>query len=179
MIFARAARLMLAFSLIGLAGAAGSAARSGAGNPELAWTEVSWPFLLDEWGTGQAFRCENTDCGLEARLFARVKRGFCNCLQGVADDAEVDRMTDFEFFGGPSRPLGAGRAIMLGGRSGRVRSFAIESAVPPSRRAVSLVVANNCDALVATLIADREVAAAAADATILALLPRTLVANLP
>jgi hypothetical protein len=59
-----------------------------------------------------------------------------------------------------------------------VRSFTVDSAEMPSRRAVSLVVAKDCEALVATLIADREVAAAA-DAAILALLPRTLVANLP
>jgi hypothetical protein len=177
MSFARAARLMPALMLVGLAGAAGSAASIGAGNPEPAWTEVSWPFLLDEWGTGQAFRCEDKACGLEARLLVRVKRGFCNCFQGVADDAEVDRLTDFDFLGGPSRPLGPGRAITLGDMSGRMRSFAVDGAEVSSRRAVSLIVAKNCEALVATLIADREVAAA--DAAVLALLPRTLVANLP
>jgi hypothetical protein len=178
MTFPRAPRLMLALLLVGLAGAADSAARSGADRPEQTWTEISWPFLLDEWGTGQAFRCEDKACGLEARLFVRVKRGFCNCFLGVADDAEVDRLSDFEFFGGPSRPLGAGRAIAIGDRSGRARSFAVDGAEATSRRAVSLVVAKDCEALVATLIADREVAAAA-DAAILALLPRTLVANLP
>jgi hypothetical protein len=178
MTFARVARSTLALLLAGLAGAAGSAVRSGAENPEPAWTEVGWPFLLDEWGTGQAFRCEDERCGPEAQVFVRVKRGFCNCFQGVADDAEVDRLTDFEFFGGSSRPLGTGRVIALGDRSGRVRSFAVDSAETPSRRAVSLVLAKDCEALVATLIADREVAAAA-DAAILALLPRTLVANLP
>ncbi len=179
MTFTRAARLMLALLLVGLAGAAGSAARSGADRPEQTWTETSWPFLLDEWGAGQAFRCEDKACGLEARLFVRAKRGFCNCFQGVADDAEVDRLTDFEFLGGPSRPLGPGRAIAIGDRSGRIRSFAVDGAKAPSRRAVSLVVAKDCEALVATLIADREVAAAAADAAVVALLPRTLVANLP
>ena len=176
MTFTRAARLMLALLL---AGAAGSAARSGADRPEQTWTEIGWPFLLDEWGAGQAFRCEDKACGLEARLFVRAKRGFCNCFQGVADDAEVDRLTDFVLFGGPSRPSGAGRAIAIGDRSGRVRSFTVDSAEMPSRRAVSLVVAKDCEALVATLIADREVAAAAADVAIVALLPRTLVANLP
>ena len=176
MTFPRAARLMLALLL---AGAAGSAARSGADRPEQTWTEIGWPFLLDEWGAGQAFRCEDKACGLEARLFVRAKRGFCNCFQGVADDAEVDRLTDFVLFGGPSRPSGAGRAIAIGDRSGRVRSFTVDSAEMPSRRAVSLVVAKDCEALVATLIADREVAAAAADVAIVALLPRTLVANLP
>ena len=179
MTFLRAMRLVLALALVVLAAAAGSSARSGAGNPEPAWTDVRWPFLLDQWGPGQAFRCEDEDCGREARLFVRVKRGFCNCFQGVADDAEVDRLTDFEFLGGPSRPLGPGRAITLGEMSGRVRSFAVDAADPPSRRAVSLVVAKNCEALVATFIADRDVSIAAADSAILTLLPPTVVANLP
>jgi hypothetical protein len=174
--FARAARLILAFLLICLAGAAGSAARNGAATPEQAWTEVSWPFLLDEWGTGQAFRCEHTDCGSDAQLFIRVKRGFCNCLQGVADDAEVDRLTDFEFLGGPSRPLGAGHPVRFDDMAGRVRSFAVDST--QTRRAVSLVVAKNCDALVATLISGGAASAAAA-AKIVDLLPRTILANLP
>jgi hypothetical protein len=176
--FARAARLALALMLVGLAGAAGSAGPSGTGNPEPAWTEVSWPFLLDEWGTGQAFRCEDTACGPEARLFVRAKRGFCNCFQGVTDDAEVDRLTDFEFLGGGSRPLGPGRPVNLGDMAGRVRAFAVESAEAPSRRAVSFVVAKNCDALVATLVSD-SAAAAAWDSRIADLLPRTILANLP
>ena len=71
--FARAARLTLALLLVGLAGAAGSV-RSVAENPEPAWTEVSWPFLLDEWGAGQAFRCPDERCGPQAHLFVRVKR---------------------------------------------------------------------------------------------------------
>jgi hypothetical protein len=176
MTFARAARLTLALLLVGLAGAARSAGPSGAENPAPSWTEVSWPFLLDEWGTGQAFRCEDERCGQQAQLFVRIKRGFCNCFEGVADDAEVDRLTDFEVFGGPSRPLGAGRAIAIGDRSGRMRAFAVDGADAASRRAVSLVVAKDCEALVATLIADR---GAVAEAAVLALLPRTLVANLP
>ena len=71
MTFARAARLTLAVLLLGLAGAAGSAVRSGAENPEPAWTEVSWPFLLDEWGNGQAVRCGDERCGTEAQVFVR------------------------------------------------------------------------------------------------------------
>ena len=176
--FARAARLMLAFLLIGLAGAAASAARNGAGTPEQAWTEVGWPFLPDQWGTGQAFRCEHPDCGPDAQLFIRVKRGFCNCFHGVVDDAEVDRLTDFEFLGGSSRPLGAGQPVKFGDMSGRVRSFAIDSTEAPIRRAVSFVIAKNCDALVATLISGGAISATS-DAKIVDLLPRTILANLP
>jgi hypothetical protein len=177
MTFARAARLMLASMLVGLAGADGSATKIGAGSPEQIWTEMRWPFLLDEWGTGQAFGCEQKGCGPEARLFIRVKRGFCNCLQGVADDAEVDRLTDFAFLGGPSRPLGSGQPVTFGDMSGRVRAFAIDRPEAPTRRAVSLVVAKDCDALVATIISDRAVSLAS-DSKIVDLLPPTILANL-
>jgi hypothetical protein len=178
MTFTRTARLMMASMLIGLAGAAGSTAKIAVGDPEQIWTEMRWPFLLDEWGVGQAFRCKQEDCGPAARLFVRVKRGFCNCVQGVADDAEVDRLTDFAFFGGPSRPLEPGQPVTFGDMSGRVRSFAIQSAEAPSRRAVSLVIAKNCDALVATIISDHA-ASLASDSNAVDLLPRTILANLP
>ena len=171
--FARATRFGLAIMLVGIAGAAGSTMRSaGAGG---SWTEVSWPFLMDEWGTGQAFRCEGRDCGGEAQLFVRVKRGFCNCFEGVADDAEVDRLTDFAFLGGSPQPVGAGRAIRMGDLKGRMRSFAVESGHASSRRAVSLILAKNCDALVATWIAN----GAAADVKGPEVLPRTILAKLP
>jgi hypothetical protein len=176
MMFARG-RLILALLLVGFVGAGGSAAKIGSGAPAQAWTEVRWPFLLDEWGVGQAFRCEHPDCGPGTRLFVRVKRGFCNCVDGVADDAEVDRLTDFEFLGGPTRPLGPGRPIRLGDMAGRARSFAVDSAEAPSRRVDSVVVANRCDALVATFIADGPVSVSVSN--IADLLPRTVLANLP
>jgi hypothetical protein len=174
--FARAARATFALILVALAGAAG-AVRSGTdGRP--GWTEVSWPFLLDEWGTGQAFRCEDERCGREARLLVRVKRGFCNCFQGVADDGEVDRLTDFTFLGGPARPSGPGRPVSLGDMAGRVRAFAVDNTQATSRRAVSLVLAKNCDALVVTWISEGA-AAAASDSRVADWLPRTILANLP
>jgi len=176
--FARAARLFFACMLVAPAGSAGTAVRSGAADPHSVWESVSWPFLLDEWGTGRAFRCERERCGADQRLFMRMKRGFCNCLQGVADDAEVDRLTDFAFFGAPSRPLGSGRAVTLGDMSGRMRAFALENAEAPFRRAVSLVVAKDCEALVVTLIS-RDATSTAPDAKIPEFLPRTALADLP
>ena len=46
------------------------------------WTEVSWPFPLDQWGRGRAFQCKAADCGSELNLFLRAKIGFCNCAIG-------------------------------------------------------------------------------------------------
>jgi hypothetical protein len=168
----------MALLLIGLAAGCGSAAKTEDGRAVPAWTEVDWPFLLDEWGTGQAFRCAHESCGPEARLFVRVKRGFCNCVQGVGDDDEVDRLTDFGFLSGPSRPLGQGRAVVAGDMSGRMRAFAIDSPKAASRRAVSLVLAKNCNAVVATLISDGAVSVASGP-NIVDLLPRSILASLP
>ena len=65
---ARAARLGFVLTLIGIAGAAGSS-QTRSGDAGATWSEVSWPFLLDQWGTGQAFRCEDQGCGGAAQLF--------------------------------------------------------------------------------------------------------------
>src|SRR6516165_2148365 len=62
------------------------------------WTEVKWPFPLDQWGTGRAFQCRAEDCGSEITLYLRPKLGFCNCTTGVSDDAELDRVGDLELF---------------------------------------------------------------------------------
>jgi hypothetical protein len=77
------------------------------------WAEVKWPFPLDQWGTGRAFVCKAADCGTDVELYLRAKLGSCNCTTGVADDAELDRMSDFDLVGGEVSPLGAGRPITI------------------------------------------------------------------
>src|SRR5215475_6875307 len=74
---------------VGLAGADSQGGRA-------TWTEVKWPFPLDQWGTGRAFRCAPADCGADVDLYLRAKLGFCNCATGVSDDAELDRVGDLE-----------------------------------------------------------------------------------
>jgi hypothetical protein len=32
------------------------------------WTEVVWPFPIDEWGGGWAFQCKAADCGIDVNL---------------------------------------------------------------------------------------------------------------
>ena len=93
------------------------------------WTEVAWPFPMDQWGKGKAFRCKAADCGTEVKLYVRAKIGFCNCTTGVADDEELDRMSDFDLLGNRNcEPLGAGRPITVAWMKGRSRSYAIASA---------------------------------------------------
>jgi hypothetical protein len=76
------------------------------------WEEVKWPFAIDQWGTGRAFVCEALDCGTEVKLYVRAKLGSCNCSTGVADDADLDRMSDFDLTATrfrPSAPAGQSR----------------------------------------------------------------------
>ena len=87
------------------------------------WTEVKWPFPLDQWGTGRAFRCSATDCGVEVSVYLRPKIGFCNCAEGVADDAELDRVGDLELFSDKFRGLADGQPITVGWMSGRSRPY--------------------------------------------------------
>ena len=43
------------------------------------WTEVAWPFPIDQWGKGKAFRCKAADCGAEVTIYLRAKLGSCDC----------------------------------------------------------------------------------------------------
>jgi hypothetical protein len=121
---------------------------------QVAWSEIDWPFLLDQWGTGHAFVCRGTKCGPEDRLLVRVKSGFCNCDNGIEDDDEIDRLTDFQFLGDRVAPQGAGRTIAVAGVSGRLRAFAVETAGGRARHAVAVALARDCEAVVATLASD-------------------------
>ena len=47
-----------------------------------AWSEIKWPFPLDQWGVGRAFRCPASACGTDIALYVRPKLGFCNCATG-------------------------------------------------------------------------------------------------
>src|SRR5215510_2432022 len=102
------------FALGGLVGAAALLAgkpadHGGPLNP--VFTEVQWPFPLDEWGKGKAYRCDAAHCGAEVNLYLRAKIGFCNCTTGVSDDAELDRVGDLEILSDRWVGLADGREI--------------------------------------------------------------------
>src|SRR5579871_5579102 len=86
-----------------------------------AWHEVTWPFPLDEWGTGRAFRCEAADCGAGINLYLRAKVGFCNCATGVSDNADLDRVSDFELYSETFQGLTEGHPVDVGPLKGRSR----------------------------------------------------------
>jgi hypothetical protein len=120
--------------------------------PRPVWSEVPWPFPMDQWGKGKAFACTAADCGAEVKLYLRAKIGFCNCTTGVADDEELERLSDFDLMGkGTVTPLGNGRPITVAWMKGRSRSYAISSA-----SALSVAFNDRCDAIVATVVQGRD-----------------------
>jgi hypothetical protein len=124
------------------------------------WTEVTWPFPMDQWGAGKAFTCRAADCGSEVHVFVRAKLGSCNCATGVANDDDLDRMSDFELVGGAFTPLAAGRPVRIGNMNGRVRNYAVASASPLGKSALSgalsVVFNDRCDMVVATVLLTQE-----------------------
>jgi hypothetical protein len=117
----------------------------------LVWTEVAWPFPIDEWGKGKAFRCEAADCGAEVNIYLRAKLGFCNCTTGVADDEDLDRMGDLVLVGEAS-PLGAGRPISIARMKGRSRTYTLNARNPPGKKVISVVFNERCDMIAATAV---------------------------
>ena len=120
--------------------------------PRPAWTEVAWPFPMDQWGKGKAFRCKAADCGAEVNVYLRAKLGFCNCTTGVADDDDLDRMGDLDLVGEAS-PLGAGRPISVAWMKGRSRAYMSWTPAAGLRKTVISVAFNErCDMIVATAV---------------------------
>jgi hypothetical protein len=142
---------ILAIGVAAMASVAASAPHSG-GPARLpssapAWSEVKWPFLMDQWGKGRAFQCKGGDCGSELNLYVRSKIGFCNCTTGVADDAELDRVGDVELISQRFAPRGDGEPIAVGWMKGRSRAYAVAD----GRSALALAFNDRCDVVVATV----------------------------
>lgn len=116
------------------------------------WTEVQWPFPIDQWGKGKAFQCSATDCGSEIKLYLRAKLGSCNCTSGIADDAELDRMSDFDLVGGGVSPLGAGRPIAVAWMKGRSRAYLLTTRNRLEKAALAVAFNDRCDMVIATAI---------------------------
>jgi hypothetical protein len=109
---------------------------------------------MDQWGEGRAFHCKAADCGVELNLYIRPKIGFCSSTIGVADDNELERLSDFDFMSGAAIALGVGHAIDVAWMKGRLRSYAIANPTHSPATAISIAYNNNSDALVATVVLD-------------------------
>jgi hypothetical protein len=121
-----------------------------------AWTEVKWPFPLDQWGTGRAFECGPAQCGAEIRLYLRPKLGFCNCSTGVDDDAELDRVGDLELLSDQFEGLHEGRPITVGWMKGRSRPYHVRIPYAAPGTALAIAFNDKCDVMVATVVTDRQ-----------------------
>jgi hypothetical protein len=119
------------------------------------WSEIKWPFPLDQWGTGRAFQCSAGDCGSEVNLYLRPKLGFCNCTTGVSDDAELDRVGDLELLSDKFEGLSDGRPISVGWMKGRSRPYHVTVRYGAPRTALAVAFNDKCDVVVATVVAER------------------------
>ena len=143
-----------------------------AGEPT--WREIAWPFPIDEWGKGRAYRCAAADCGSEVDVYLRSKIGFCNCSTGVSDDAELERLSDFRLAGGAPSALTEGHPVGVAWMKGRSRAYTLPGFL--SRRAmISIAFNNDCDALVATALTQGD--AAAVERRVIAFLNSEVVAR--
>src|SRR5712691_1022054 len=130
------------------------------------WTEVKWPFPLDQWGVGRAFVCRAADCGGEVDLYLRAKLGFCNCTTGVSDDAELDRVGDLELLSGTFNGLSDGRPIAVGWMNGRSRPYHVSMRYGAPRTAIAIAFNDKCDVVVTTVVAERNLTSAAEGAAL-------------
>ena len=121
------------------------------------WSEVKWPFLLDQWGAGRAFRCVAEQCGSEVHVYLRAKIGFCRCATGVSDDDEIERVGDVELIGDDYKPLASGRPITAGILVGRARLFLVERPYQSRVSVLAVALANKCDAIAATVVAEPDI----------------------
>jgi len=116
------------------------------------WTEARWPFAMDQWGRGKAYQCKAADCGVEVNLYLRAKIGFCNCLTGVADDPELERVSDRELVGSDTVAVGPGREIKVAWMKGRSRAYTGLKYFPPGASALMIAYNDRCDVVVATAV---------------------------
>jgi hypothetical protein len=140
--------LIVAVAIAAIKLRAGSPQSNAGGAP---WTEIAWPFPLDQWGGGRAFRCNATDCGGATDLYLRAKIGFRNCADAVDDD-EVDRVADFDLVGGEPAALGSGRPVGVIGMGGRSRHYALAGRAR-RRSVLAIALHDRCDMIVATVVA--------------------------
>ena len=121
------------------------------------WSEERWPFPIDQWGTGLAFRCGADSCGSDIHLYLRAKIGFCQCATGVSNDDEIDRVSDLELIGTDYQPLAPGHAVTAGIMSGRARLFVVERPLQPPKTILTIALANKCDAIIATIAPEPDI----------------------
>lgn len=131
-------------------------ARNTAPSDHPVWAEVKWPFPMDEWGEGKAFRCGADTCGAEIDVYIRAKIGFCNCATGVSDDGELDRLSDYRLMGDKPSVVGQGHPIKVAWMDGRSRPYTVAQSGKPVQSALAIAFNDHCDAVVATAMSAQD-----------------------
>jgi hypothetical protein len=139
--------------------------RSAAAPSGPVWTETAWPFPLDPWGKGKAFRCRAEHCGAEVNLYLRAKLGLCGCVSAIDDD-DVDRVGDVDLIGGERVALGPGRPIEVRWMKGRGRGYAVGGRGATAKSALAIAFHDRCDMAVATAAIGGDRPAAQEDAVL-------------
>jgi hypothetical protein len=73
----------------------------------------------------------------------------------MTDDADLDRVGDFDLFGGALYPQAPGQPVKVAWMEGRSRPFAIRDARQDDATILMAGLHDNCDALVATAVLER------------------------
>src|SRR5260370_11522973 len=141
-------RLLLSAFAVAICSLSGSAAFHPAW-PVERWHEIAWPFPRDGWPAGRAFHCASELCSDDVELYVRPQIGFCNCDSGVADDDEVDRVTDLDLMSERFVALEPGKAIRFAGMPGRLRTYDLRMSDGSGHAAVGMAGSRRCDLLVA------------------------------
>jgi hypothetical protein len=144
----RAATIAAAMLALGALSAVGAYQMTPSSQVAARWQEIAWPFPRDGWPAGRAFRCDGGACD-RAELYVRAKLGFCNCDSGVADDDEVDRVTDIDLISPRFAASAPGGEIRISELHGRVRHYALDMADGSHHAAAGIAVSRRCDLLVA------------------------------
>ncbi len=137
----------------------GPAASSQMASGGAKWVDAAWAFSRDGWPNGRGFECDAVQCGVKVSLYARMKRGFCSCETGVADDDEIDRVGDVDLVARDFKAIGAGEFRTIADTPGRIRLYRAGDAY-----VLSLASGKNCDAFVAMAVAKEPLAAKTAEA---------------
>ncbi|MGE4075889.1 MAG: hypothetical protein AB7F22_10085 [Reyranella sp.] len=112
------------------------------------WKSMPWPFSVDAWPPGKAWR--NRDLGLE--VCVRLKLDFYgNCDTEVVADAEVDRVSDISLLDSDFVPVQAGNRIRITDLFGRARLYRVKTR-DGERLAEAIAVSYKCDIVAAIVI---------------------------
>jgi hypothetical protein len=143
-------------------------------DPSSGWRETVWPLRRDPWWPSKSFTCAKAACGAKLDLYLRVKVGFCDCARGIADDPELERISDFLELASRIHANSAGKKLDAIGLKGRSRPYTMVATGPEQLRRDAMLLGLNsgCDAVVATAIHDGG-APSEVEAAMVAFLART------